>query len=406
VSVTEPLRDASDLIGRLPRRGGVAWLRDGEGFVAHGVAARVPAGTGPERFERASAALTRLFEGAVVDNSVGGWGTGPLAFGTFTFDADAPGSELVIPQVLYGSIGGRSWVTRTGRGQPSPAEEIEAVVEQPAPHVGAGARQDPLDEERWVRAVEVAREAILRGRLDKVVLSFQVLETATAAFDLRRVVRRLARGYPSCYTFAFRQLVGASPELLVRREGRSVHSVPLAGSAPRGAAGDDDAELGRRLLSSAKDRWEHDLAVVGVVESLHRLCRTLRIDPQPSLLRLANVQHLATEVAGELSADTTALEIAGAVHPTAAVCGTPTRKALALIRELEGPNRGRYAGPVGWVDAGGDGEWAITLRCAELSGRSARLYAGCGIVAQSDPEAELEEARLKLMPVRSALDLV
>ena len=147
--------------------------------------------------------------------------------------------------------------------------------------------------------------------------------------------------------------------------------------------------------------------MVTVVEALHPLCRTLRIDPEPSLLRLANVQHLATEVVGELSGDPVpdALSIAGAVHPTAAVCGTPSRKALALIRELEGRHRGRYAGPVGWVDANGDGEWAIALRCAELSGTTARLFAGCGIVAQSDPRAELEEARLKLRPVRSALGI-
>ncbi len=144
-----------------------------------------------------------------------------------------------------------------------------------------------------------------------------------------------------------------------------------------------------------------------VVEALHPLCRTLRIEPEPSLLRLANVQHLATEVAGELSAGPlpTALGIAGAVHPTAAVCGTPSRKALSLIRELEGPHRGRYAGPVGWVDAGGDGEWAIALRCAELSGSTARLFAGCGIVSESDPAAELDEARLKLRPIRSALGI-
>jgi menaquinone-specific isochorismate synthase len=256
-----------------------------------------------------------------------------------------------------------------------------------------------------VQAVESAREAIREGRLDKVVLSLQVLEVAASPFDLRRVVRRLAEDYPQCFTFAFESLVGASPELLVRREGRSVRSVPLAGSTRRGATGDEDAELGRRLLASRKDRWEHDLAVVTVVESLHPICRTLKIDPEPSVLRLANVAHLATEVVGELGGDPTALEIAGAVHPTAAVCGTPTRKALALIRALEGANRGRYAGPVGWVDARGDGEWAIALRCAALSGTTARLYAGAGIVSGSDPQAELEEARLKLRPVRSALDL-
>jgi len=309
-----------------------------------------------------------------------------------------------------GSSGGRSWMTRTGRGRPPESGEAGPL---PAgdPPVTAGSGRPALDEESWVQAVESAREAIRKGRLDKVVLSLQVLEVSESPFDLRSVVRSLAAGYPQCFTFAFESLVGASPELLVRREGRSVRSVPLAGSTRRGATGEEDDELARLLLSSRKDRWEHDLAVVTVVESLHPLCRTLRIDPEPSVLRLANVQHLATEVAGELSADPagptapTALEMAGAVHPTAAVCGTPTRKALAFIRELEGVNRGRYAGPVGWVDARGDGEWAIALRCAELSGTTARLFAGAGIVSGSDPIAELEETRLKLRPVRSALNL-
>ena len=240
-----------------------------------------------------------------------------------------------------------------------------------------------------------------------MVLSLRVVATSASSFDQRAVLARLAAEYPQCYTFAFDSFVGASPELLVRREGRALRSQPLAGSSRRGESPEEDAELGAALLASPKDRWEHDLAVVTVVEALHPLCRTLRIDPEPSLLRLANVQHLATEVVGELSGDPVpdALSIAGAVHPTAAVCGTPSRKALALIRELEGPNRGRYAGPVGWVDANGDGEWAIALRCAELSGTTARLFAGCGIVAQSDPRAELEEARLKLRPVRSALGI-
>jgi menaquinone-specific isochorismate synthase len=289
----------------------------------------------------------------------------------------------------------------------SPGGEAAAGTEaaRPAP-VAAGAA-GALDEESFVRAVEAARDAIRNGRLDKVVLSLQVVATSAAPFDQRAVLGRLAAEYPQCYSFAFDAFVGASPELLVRREGRALRSQPLAGSSRRGATPEEDAGLGAALLASHKDRWEHDLAVVTVVEALHPLCRTLRIDPEPSLLRLANVQHLATEVVGELSGDPVpdALSIAGAVHPTAAVCGTPSRRALALIRELEGPNRGRYAGPVGWVGANGDGEWAIALRCAELSGTAARLFAGCGIVAQSDPMAELEEARLKLRPVRSALGI-
>ena len=423
VSRTDPLDEVPELIAHLPAAGGVAWIREGEGLIGWGEAARVPVGTGPGRFQRAAAAVEELLSTAEVHNAVGGWGTGPLAFGSFAFDADSTASALAIPAVVIGVSGGRVWVTRTSSGGGGGAAGWEAgETESPSPAAagaaprgapqGAGSSQGdasfkPLDEESFTRAVEAARDAIRTGRLDKVVLSLQVVATAASSFDQRAVLARLAAEYPQCYTFAFDSFVGASPELLVRREGRALRSQPLAGSSRRGESPEEDAELGAALAASPKDRWEHDLAVVTVVEALHPLCRTLRIDPEPSLLRLANVQHLATEVVGELSGDPVpdALSIAGAVHPTAAVCGTPSRKALALIRELEGPNRGRYAGPVGWVDANGNGEWAIALRCAELSGTTARLFAGCGIVEQSDPGAELEEARLKLRPVRSALGI-
>jgi menaquinone-specific isochorismate synthase len=401
VSRTDLLDDVPELIARLPATGGVAWIREGEGFIGWGEAARVRVGTGG-RFQRAAAVVEELLGTAEVHNAVGGWGTGPLAFGSFAFDPDSAASALVIPAVIIGVSEGRAWLTRTGRG----AADIETHADG-GTVAKAGSEPGALDESSFTRAVEAARDAIRNGRLDKVVLSLQVLATSASPIDQRRVLARLAREYPECYTFAFDSFVGASPELLVRREGRALRSQPLAGSSRRGANPEEDAELGAALLASTKDRWEHDLAVVTVVEALHPLCRTLRIDPEPSLLRLANVQHLATEVVGQLSGDPVpdALSIAGAVHPTAAVCGTPSRKALALIRELEGPNRGRYAGPVGWVDARGDGEWAIALRCAELSGATARLFAGCGIVAQSDPGAELEEARLKLQPIRSALGI-
>jgi len=408
VSRTAALPEVPDLIAHLPAAGGVAWIRGGDGFVGWGEAVRVPVGTGPDRFARAARTVAGLLGDSEVHNEVGGWGTGPLAFGSFAFDDAAAASDLVVPAVVIGSAGGRAWVTRTGLGAVPEAEDVETpAVSRPVLAAGVLDEAGALDEASFARAVEAAREAIRAGRLDKVVLSLQVLATSGTPFDQRRVLRHLAANYPQCYTFAFQSFLGASPELLVRREGRSVRSQPLAGSSRRGATPDEDRELGARLLASRKDRWEHDLAVVTVVEALHPLCRTLRIEPEPSLLRLANVQHLATEVAGELSAGPlpTALGIAGAVHPTAAVCGTPSRKALSVIRELEGPHRGRYAGPVGWVDAGGDGEWAIALRCAELSGSTARLFAGCGIVSESDPAAELDEARLKLRPIRSALGI-
>lgn len=165
-----------------------------------------------------------------------------------------------------------------------------------------------------------------------------------------------------------------------------------------------DEQAGRELLRSHKDRWEHELAVRFVRDTLTRCCSELWVDPEPSLLRLANVQHLATNIYGLLTEPMSAVELAGRLHPGAAICGTPTREALELIRELEGMDRSHYAAPVGWMDAGGDGEWAIALRCAELFGTRARLFAGAGIVDESDPESELEETRLKLRPILSALE--
>jgi menaquinone-specific isochorismate synthase len=421
--------EVAALLAGLPPAGGVAWIREGEGFAGWGEVARIAvggagsdeAGSGPpgDRFRRAAAALAELFASAEVTDEVGGWGTGPIAFGSFTFDPDSVGSELVVPSVVLGRGGGRAWITRCGwdrvpgfdelaghpGGLPPPAGGAIGPAGEAGPPAGAG--PPALDEASFHRAVDAAREAIRRGRLDKVVLSLQAQvarEGSAEPYDLRRVLAGLAAAYPSCYTFACGRFVGASPELLVRREGHSVRSVPLAGSTRRGATAAEDAALQAALLASRKDRWEHDLAVVTVVESLRPLCRRLRIDPEPAVLPLANVAHLATDVAGELAGEETALEVAGAVHPTAAVCGSPTRKALALIRELEGTHRGRYAGPVGWVGADGDGEWAIALRCAEVGATSARLFAGAGIVSESDPAAELDEVRLKLRPILSALD--
>ena len=183
----------------------------------------------------------------------------------------------------------------------------------------------------------------------------------------------------------------------------------LAGTAPRGDDPDRDAALGTALLASAKDTEEHGYAAAGVQQSLAPLCDDLTVAPRPELLRLANVQHLATAISGRLAArdDGTrpsVLALADALHPTAAVCGTPTETAMELIRELEGMDRGRYAGPVGWVDGAGNGEWCIALRCAEIDGTRARLFAGGGIVADSDPEAELAEAQAKFRPMQSALE--
>ena len=249
--------------------------------------------------------------------------------------------------------------------------------------------------------------AIRTGSLRKVVLARDVFATAAEPIDARVVLRRLADRYPDCFTFACDGLVGATPELLVRRDGRQVSALVLGGTAPRSGDPAQDETLGAALLASAKNTEEHAYAVASIRDGLGPLCDVLEIEPRPSLLKLPNLQHLGTHIRGTLTDNGTpksVLALAAAVHPPAAVCGTPTAAALELIRELEHMDRERYAGPVGWVDAEGNGEWGIALRCAQLSGRTARLFAGCGIVAGSEPAAELAETLVKLQPMRDALE--
>ena len=249
---------------------------------------------------------------------------------------------------------------------------------------------------------------IARGDLRKVVLARDIYATAEHPIDVRTILGRLAGRYPDCYTFACGGLVGATPELLIRREGDEVRSLVLAGTMPRGATAEEDARLAAALLGSAKEVEEHDYAAESVRRVLAPLCETLDgSSPGPELLTLPNVYHLGTRVVGRLAAERSALALAAALHPTAAVGGDPTDVAVELIRELEGMDRARYAGPVGWMDGSGNGEWGIALRCAQLEpadGRRARLVAGCGIVAGSDPAAEVAETLAKFRPMRTALD--
>jgi menaquinone-specific isochorismate synthase len=227
--------------------------------------------------------------------------------------------------------------------------------------------------------------------------------------DVAALLRSLAQAYPECWTFNVDGLVGATPELLVRRDGDRVTSRVLAGTVRR--RGDDsvDAGLAEALLASGKDLEEHEYAVHSVADSLAAHCTDLDVPAAPHVLSLANVQHLATEVAGLLADGAPALALAASLHPTAAVCGTPTERAATLIRELEGMDRGRYAGPVGWIDSHGDGELGIALRCAAIEDSERgpdtrlRLYAGCGIVAGSDPDSEIAESEAKFDAVRKAL---
>ena len=420
---TVAIPDRADLLAGLPQPDVVAWVRHSAGLAGWGEAARVTLPSGEDRFTAGEKWLRSVFDAAEVDDHVRVRGTGPVAFGTFTFDPSSDGSVLIVPRALLGRDGhGRAWLTTVsppGSEVPDGDTEASHIPEQ-APkavrwHDGS------LPAPRWEQAVAKAVAAIKADSrqeepLRKVVLAQDLYATAADPIDARVLLGRLAARYPDCYTFACDGLVGATPELLIRRDGPEVSALVLAGTTPRGGSQAEDEALGAALLADAKNTEEHVYAVASMRDTLGPLCETLEIEPSPALLKLPNLQHLGTHVRGTLVRSTggtgstdgkafkSALALAAAVHPTAAVCGTPTGAAMELIRELEQMDRERYAGPVGWVDADGNGEWCIALRCAQLSGHTARLFAGCGIVAGSEPDAELAEAQVKFRPMRTALE--
>ena len=403
---TVAIPDPGDLLRRLPQPDAVAWVHHGAGLAGWGEAVRVTLPAGEDRFTAGEKWLRSVFDPADVDDQVRLRGTGPVAFGSFTFDASSDGSVLIVPRVLAGRDGrGRAWLTTVSG--PADGEAESLAGSEPVPPKVRAWRDGSLTGPQWERAVAEAVAAIRAGGLRKVVLARDVFATAAGPIDVRVLLRRLAARYPDCFTFACDGMVGATPELLVRRAGPEVSALVLGGTLPRGQDRAEDDALGAELLASAKNTEEHLYAVDSIRDALRPLCAELAVDPRPALLKFPNLQHLGTRVRGTLAANGTpksALALAAAVHPPAAVCGTPAGAALELIRELEHMDRQRYAGPVGWVDADGNGEWGIAIRCAQVSGDTARLFAGCGIVAGSEPAAELAETLVKLQPMRGALE--
>lgn len=402
---TRALHDDRALVDLLPVDDGLLWSQRDDGLVGWGTAVRVTPGTGPGRFARAEQAVAELAAAAHVDDTVGVPGGGLVAFASFTFDPRTAGSVLVVPRRLVGRRDGVTWQTRIdgpemGDDVPGPAAlPLPEPVRDRVRFAGSS-----LPDVQWLDAVAQTIKHIEAGEVDKVVLARDHAVWSHHRLDPRWLAGRLARRFPDCFTFLVDALIGATPELLLRRSGDQVVSMSLAGTAPRGADAAADAAAGAGLLASDKDQREHAFAARSVAAALRPVCTTSSVSPEPFLLRLDNVQHLATEVRGTLAEDHGALALVDRLHPTAAVGGTPRDRALDLIRQLEGMERGRYAGPVGWVAADGDGEFGIALRCAELSGARARLFAGAGVVAGSLPEDELEETRVKLRAMQGALD--
>ncbi len=375
------------------------------GFVGWGVHAKYTA-TGPNAATRIQEWFEQVRAGLRVTDPIGAPGTGPLAFVSLGFD-DSDVAVAVVPQVVVGRSAGIGFVTRIGpaAGVGASDASIPQPIRLPGPIRYA-------DAELSVAGFTSAVQPIRRGELDparsgrppgpiryadaelsvagftsavttKVVLAHDLVATAARPVDERLLLARLAARYPGCWTFDVEGLVGASPELLIRRQGRRIASRVLAGTAWREHRGDAVAD---DLLHSPKDVAEHAYAVRSVGDVLSPVCVDLHVPARPRPLELAHLTHLSTDITGRLGGFApTALELAARLHPTAAVGGTPTELARQVIRELEPASRGRYAAPVGWIDGRGDGEFAIALRCAQVNGRSVRLMAGCGIVADSDP---------------------
>jgi menaquinone-specific isochorismate synthase len=411
VARTTVVEDPGSLLALLPMAATgtdlVSWVRRGEGLVGWGTAAVVRT-SGATRFADAAKWWSEVVARASVSDAVAEPGSGLVSFGSLAF-SDTPGdSVLVVPSVVVGRRGPTTWITTIAASSDATVDPAVLTARDDDSMVIAdnSVTFADFDGERWMGAVADAVERINRGDLEKVVLARDLIATTTAPIDVRRPLGRLADTYPMCWTFHVDGLFGATPELLVRRERGLVTSRVLAGTIRR--TGDDghDLALAATLARSSKDLEEHEYAVRSVADALEPHCSSMNVPESPFVLHLPNVMHLATDVTAVLRDGVSSLGLAAALHPSAAVCGTPTGMAAEVIHELEQMDRERYAGPVGWLDADGDGEWGIALRSGMLDEENPcriRLFAGCGIVAGSVPEAELAESDAKLLPLRQAL---
>ncbi|KRE65298.1 isochorismate synthase [Arthrobacter sp. Soil736] len=445
-TLTVPL-DGESTPGGLPsylvRDDVLCWTRREAGLVGFGEVARFTA-TGPERFLEADIWWRHLVIEADITDHVECPGTGPVAFGSFAFSkVSAHESRLIVPEIVVGVRDGRTWLTqiKADDGELTEAGALAALkgwLESPAgaaasdgvavPGGGmlaeAGAAvvlPEPatlatgsLSEADWMAAVAAGVAEIRTGRLEKLVLARDVVATLPDGVNAAEVLRQLAVRYRECWTYGVDGLVGATPEMLIQVEGRTAQARVLAGTLDRrDAVGESGLPLDyaeRVLAGSEKQRHEHEIAIQSLTTQLAPFSEAMNAHSEPFILELPNVWHLASDVKAELTEVEghvpTCLALINALHPTAAVCGTPTQVAGALIRKLEHLDRGPYAGPVGWLDAAGNGEWGIALRGAVIeSPNTVRLYAGCGIVEGSHPEAELAETWAKFRPMLESLGI-
>ena len=380
-----------------------AWVRSGDGLVGFGEYKKFEV-KGENRFKEAKSWWEERVSEFKIQNNVHGSGTGPILFSSFSFDPNEI-SVLVIPEILIGQKNGKSWITWIGDVKQPNLEKINT-----APVSGEIKWQEgSISEQAWQSQVSSAINAIKSNKLEKVVLARDITATSKTEIGVRSLLQRLEIEYPSTWIFLVDGLIGATPELLVRLSKSLVTSRVLAGTIRKTGNEDRDLTLAASLAKSSKDLEEHEYAVRSVADALAPFCSSTNVPEAPFVLHLSNVMHLATDVTGVLNDSAKQSDIftlIAQLHPSAAVCGTPALEAKKLIVELEQMNRQRYAGPVGWIDANNDGEIAIALRCGQLSNdrNSIRIFAGCGIVAGSDPATEFAESQAKLMPMRTALE--
>jgi len=419
--VTRHLQNPGVLTEWVSPRNPLVFMRRGQGLVGRGPSITQNF-TGPNRIHQASAWWSEVVNNADIDDGVDNPGSGLVAFGAMTFsDHSRQASVLVIPRTIIGVSSNGAWRTDiTVRGDTPPPGTSEndtrapdvstdttaintLTPTSPTPLSPVSWQPGLVSEDDFVGIVKKALDHLSLGHADKVVLARDLVARSPYAADWRQAIQRLADRYPDTHTFAIDGLVGASPETLVSLHNSTLRTRVLAGSRARGGSERADQQAADDLYRSSKDLDEHRFAVHSVVEALKTLTGHVAADELPFTLKLPNLWHLATDIAATLPPGKTGLDAVAALHPTAAVAGSPTTQALEIINTLEPFDRGRYAGPVGWVDHRGDGEWAIALRCAQWSeDGTITAYAGAGIVPGSDPESELLETGLKFQPIIDA----
>jgi isochorismate synthase len=399
-AITRPLSDFTDEavdLNDVAGGDGVLFVRNGVGIAGSGVAARVPA-------DDAAALLGRVDHDSTVP------GCGPVAVGCIPFAPGAP-ADLLVPHVVFrktpDGVTAVTIVTELGHTPDRSAVDDALRIPEPAPAAAASWSIHPaVDVEHYLAAVVAARDAVRAGELTKAVIARPIAVQSSEPIDVHAVLRRLRASFGSSYRYSIEGFIGASPELLVEVDGPVVRSHPLAGTAPRTGDLDNDARIASELIASTKNQVEHRVVIDVVHDTLLPWASYLDWEPEPSIVTVANVQHLGTRMEGMLSQPgPSVIELVRALSPTPALGGHPRDAAIELIERVEGFERGRYGGTVGWVDGAGNGTWAVAIRCAELSDdrRSARLVAGGGIVADSDPHAELAETQAKFQAMLSAI---